>query len=159
MGNICRSPAAEGVFAEYVRRAGYQERFHIDSAGTLDYHSGSLADERMRQAASRRGYELLSRARQVNKSDLDEFCIVLAMDRTNLQELNQLAGGQRTHIQLFGSFLVPATSRTIPSVPDPYYGGMDGFEKVLDMLESGSPALLAHCLEQDPNRDKHRYEP
>jgi len=154
MGNICRSPAAEGVFAEYVRRAGHQDRFHIDSAGTLDYHTGSLADERMRLVANRRGYKLLSRARQVNKSDLDEFSLVVAMDHTNLQELYQLAGSQRPHIRLFGSFLVPATSLTIPSVPDPYYGGMDGFEKVLDMLESGCPTLFEQCLALDTSRNE-----
>lgn len=151
MGNICRSPAAEGVFAEYVRKSGYEDRFDIDSAGTLDYHTGSLPDERMRQAANRRGYKLLSRARQVTKSDLEEFDLVLAMDNTNLQELNQLAGGKRPHICLFGRFLVTGSDHPVPSVPDPYYGGMNGFEKVLDMLESGCPVLLEHCLTLMPD--------
>lgn len=148
MGNICRSPAAEGVFAEYVRRAGHEDIFHIDSAGTLDYHTGSLPDDRMCMAAARRGYKLQSFARQVSSADLGHFDLVLAMDHTNLDELNQLAGGPRQHIRLFGSFLgsPSASDGAFPAVPDPYYGGVDGFELVLDMIEAACPPLLEHCL-------------
>jgi protein-tyrosine phosphatase len=147
MGNICRSPAAEGVFAEYVRRAGQDAHFHIDSAGTLDEHSGSLPDDRMCMVAALRGYKLQSRARQVTTADLGNFDLVLAMDHNNLDELNQLGGGPRDHIRLFGSFLDQSPGGGAgPAVPDPYYGGMDGFELVLDMIESACPSLLEFCL-------------
>lgn len=147
MGNICRSPAAEGVFSEYVRRAGHDASFHIESAGTLDYHAGSLPDVRMQEAAARRGYRLQSRARQVTNADLQNYDLVLAMDHDNLDELNQIAGSPREHIRLLGSFSGPAVAgASAPAVPDPYYGGMDGFELVLDMIESACPALLEHCL-------------
>ena len=147
MGNICRSPAAEGVFIEYVRRAGHADGFHIDSAGTIGYHSGALPDDRMQVAAVRRGYRLESRARQINKRDLENFDLVLAMDHDNLRELQQLAGGPREHVRLFGSFIGKAANGDAAlSVPDPYYGGIDGFELVLDMIESACPALLEHCL-------------
>ncbi len=147
MGNICRSPAAEGVFIEYLRRSGYDELFHIDSAGTIGYHTGSLPDERMQEAAIRRGYRLESRARQVNKLDMENFDLVLAMDHNNLGDLQQLAGEARDHIRLLGSFLEQvASGNAAPPVPDPYYGGKDGFELVLDMIESACPALLDYCL-------------
>ena len=147
LGNICRSPAAEGLFSEYVRRAGHDASFHIDSAGTLDYHAGSLPDVRMQKAAARRGYLLQSRARQVTKADLKNFDLVLAMDHDNLDELNQIAGSPREHIRLLGSFLGQAVPETaVPVVPDPYNGDMDGFELVLDIIESACPALLEHCL-------------
>jgi protein-tyrosine phosphatase len=147
MGNICRSPAAEGVFIEYVRRAGQEAIIQVDSAGTLDYHTGSLPDERMRKVAASRGYSLQSRARQVRPADLDQFDLVLAMDHTNLAELCKLDGKSRTHVRLFGSYLQDAAANGVaPAVPDPYYGGIDGFELVLDMIESACPALLEHCL-------------
>jgi len=147
MGNICRSPAAEGVFIEYVRRAGHAALFHIDSAGTIDFHTGALPDQRMQEAAARRGYSLQSRARQVTRADLENFDLVLAMDHNNLAVLHQLASAPREHIRLFGSFLEQAApGSTVPSVPDPYYGGMDGFELVLDMIELACPSLLGHCL-------------
>ena len=147
MGNICRSPAAEGVFIEYVRRAGHEELIRIDSAGTLDYHVGSLPDERMREVAATRGYKLQSRARQVRSEDIENFDLVLAMDHKNLNELVSLAGRPREHVRLLGSYL-PDILRQVnaPEVPDPYYGGMAGFELVLDMIESACPALLDQCL-------------
>ena len=99
----------------------------------------------MQEVAARRGYALQSRARQVNKHDLEKFDLVLAMDQQNLDELQQLAGGPREHVRLFGSFLIPAGG-IAPPIPDPYTGGMRDFEKVLDMIELACPALLAHCL-------------
>ena len=145
MGNICRSPAAEGVFREYVSRSGYQDMFHIASAGTLHYHAGSLPDERMRRAAAQRGYRLESHARQVKAADLSEFDLVLAMDNTNLDHLHELVGKAHAHVQLFGSFLEQSGGGA-PSIPDPYHGSMDGFELVLDMIESACPSLLQYCL-------------
>lgn len=131
------------MFRDYVRRAGHDEIFYIDSAGTIDEHAGSLPDERMRRAASGRGYRLESRARQVTVADFSEFDLVLAMDHTNLDDLQQLAGRPHGHVRLFGSFIEPGGEL---SVPDPYYGGMDGFELVLDMIESGCQPLLQYCL-------------
>ena len=147
MGNICRSPTGEGVFRAHVEQAGYGDRFRIDSAGTIDYHSGSPADPRMREAAARRGYSLDSIARQVVAEDLTSFDLVVPMDYDNLLDLERLAGGSKPHIRMLGSFLKGAGSNSnAVSVPDPYYGGAAGFEAVLDMIESACPAMLAHCL-------------
>ena len=147
MGNICRSPTGEGVFKHYVDEQGLNDRFHIDSAGTIGYHAGAPADARMSAAAAARGYELSSIARQVRADDLDEFDVIIAMDADNLRELEMLAGGPREDIRLLGSFLSDAgAAHDAPSVPDPYYGGPDGFERVLDMIEDACEAVFAHCM-------------
>lgn len=149
LGNICRSPAGEGVFRRYVERQGCADRFRIDSAGTADYHSGQRADRRMREAAARRGYELDSRARQVTREDLEEFDLVLAMDRDNLRDLERLAGGPRDNIRLLGAFLPEhegGDPNQAPEVPDPYFGGAEGFEETLDLIERACPALFAAAL-------------
>jgi protein-tyrosine phosphatase len=153
MGNICRSPAAEGVFRDFVKRSGKEALFHIDSAGTIGYHAGSLPDERMRQAASRRGYRLDSLARQVIREDFSKFDVIIAMDHANLDDLEEIAAGAQGHVRLLGSFVagnVPIAA--VPPVPDPYYGGMDGFEKVLDMIESACPTMLTYCLDLPAGR-------
>ena len=149
MGNICRSPAAEGVFRHYVERQGAAEDIYIDSAGTIDYHNGKLADPRMRVAASRRGYTLTSLSRQVADEDLEDFDFIVAMDRDNLWYLEQLAGGPKAHIRLLGSFLPERQDEPgqPPEVPDPYYGGSQGFEDVLDMLERACPGIYSTCRE------------
>ena len=122
---------------------------HIDSAGTIDYHSGNPADPRMREAAARRGYSLASVSRQVTPEDLDEFDLIVAMDRDNLWYLEELAGGPRPEIRLLGSFLPEhqGNPEQAPQVPDPYYGGPQGFEVVLDMLERACPGTYAACKE------------
>ena len=147
MGNICRSPAAEGVFRSYVEQQGVANHIDIDSAGAIDYHCGKSADPRMRAAASRRGYPLTSAARQVLPEDLDRFDLIVAMDRDNLHYLQELAGGPQTRIRLLGSFLPEHQGHPeqAPEVPDPYYGGAQGFENVLDMIERACPALCAAC--------------
>ena len=147
MGNICRSPAAEGVFRYYVDQQGSAENFYIDSAGTIDYHSGNPADPRMRAAAASRGYNLTSVSRQVAPEDLDEFDLIVAMDRDNLWYLEELAGGPRPDIRLLGSFLPEhqGNPEQAPQVPDPYYGGSQGFEDVLDMLERACPGIYSAC--------------
>ena len=147
MGNICRSPAAEGVFRYYVNKQGATENFYIASAGTIDYHSGNPADPRMRAAAAGRGYTLTSVARQVTAEDLEEFDLIVAMDRDNLAELLYLAGGARHNVSLLGSFLPnhQGPPEHAPEVPDPYYGGPQGFELVLDMLERASPGIYSEC--------------
>lgn len=147
MGNICRSPTGEGVFRHYVTEQGYADRIQVDSAGTIAYHTGNPADHRMQMAAGRRGYRLDSIARQVNKQDLAEFSLVVAMDIDNLNELEYLADGDRSHIRMLGSFLPDAMDERLGrSVPDPYYGGSNGFEAVLDMIEAACPKMLEHCL-------------
>ena len=148
LGNICRSPAGEGVFRRYVERQGCADRFRINSAGTADYHSGQRADRRMREAAARRGYELDSRARQVTREDLEEFDLVLAMDWNNLRDLERLADGPRANIRLLGSFLPEheGDPSQAPEVPDPYFGGAEGFEETLDLIERACPALFAAAL-------------
>lgn len=153
MGNICRSPAAEGVFRRYVEQQGASGNVHIDSAGTIDYHSGKPADPRMREAASKRGYTLTSISRQVIPEDLDEFDLIVAMDRDNLWYLEDLAGEPQAHIRLLGSFLPDYHGRPeqAPEVPDPYYGGSQGFEQVLDMLQRACPGIYSARLE--PARD------
>lgn len=147
MGNICRSPTGEGVFRHYVDNAGYGDAILVDSAGTIDYHAGNPADPRMQQAASRRGYSLTSIARQVNSEDLKNFDLVVAMDSDNLHHLEYLANGKKEHIRMLGSFLEGAVNdSTATSVPDPYYGGEEGFEDVLDMIEEACPGMLEFCL-------------
>ncbi|MEW6765517.1 MAG: low molecular weight protein-tyrosine-phosphatase [Pseudomonadota bacterium] len=141
MGNICRSPTAEGVFVHKVREAGLSERIRIDSAGTHAYHIGNPPDPRSQQAALRRGYDLSPlRARKVSVPDFSAFDYVLAMDADNLAILRSLMpGDSRAHVGLFMEFATGAKER---EVPDPYYGGERGFEQVLDMVEAASEGLL-----------------
>lgn len=147
MGNICRSPAGEGVFQHYVEKQGYTEDIHIDSAGTIAYHTGEPADVRMQDAASKRNYQLKSRARKVITQDIETFDLIIAMDSDNLFDLQSMAVNKEDHICLLGSFLEGYENNPdAPSVPDPYYGGTAGFEQVLDMIEAACPKLLSHCL-------------
>lgn len=142
MGNICRSPAAEGILQSQIVESKLQSRVEVDSAGTIGYHTGSPADARMRQTASARGYDLQSRARKVTAADLRNFDWVVAMDRENLQNLKDLAAdnpGSTAEIYLFSDFLDDQWPK---DVPDPYYGGDEGFVFVIEMLEAGCPALL-----------------
>lgn len=147
MGNICRSPTGEGVFRHYVRDAGHDAIIRIDSAGTIGYHSGHPPDSRMREAAGRRGYVLDSVARQVRAEDLTAFDLLVAMDHDNLMDLERLAGGPKPHLRLLGSYLEGGDNDRARPVPDPYYGGPAGFDRVLDMIEAACPRLLEHCLE------------
>jgi protein-tyrosine phosphatase len=146
MGNICRSPIAEGTFRHHVRLAGLAERIVCDSAGTHDYHVGEPPDSRAQFAANRRGYDLSSqRARQVRRSDFSEFDYVLAMDGTNLRALERLCPSQQAHkLKLLMEFSMGPALR---EVPDPYYGGEQGFERVLDMVEQAAQGLLRHLRE------------
>jgi protein-tyrosine phosphatase len=141
MGNICRSPAAHGVMDKLVGDAGLQEKLDIDSAGTINLHAGNLPDARMREAAARRGYSLTHRARQVRRDDLDAFDLLLVMDRANLADVASLADPRRHDgkVRLFAEF---CTEHDEAEVPDPYYGGSAGFEKVLDMMEDGCTEIL-----------------
>ncbi len=147
LGNICRSPAGEGVFQYYVDSKDYADQFHIDSAGTIAYHMGEPADARMREAAAKRSYQLNSFARKVTVEDIDRFDLLVAMDTDNLSDLEAMAGDTKPHIRLLGSFLDAYENNNAPSVPDPYYGGAAGFEQVIDMIEDACPNMLSHCLE------------
>lgn len=142
LGNICRSPAAEGCFLDLLERAGLREAFHVDSAGTGHWHVGKPADPRMREAAARRGLVLPSRARQIEPADLERFTHILTMDRDNLAAVRQLTrgGAVRARIEPFTRY---CRRHTLEAVPDPYYGGPEGFERVLDILEDGCEGLLA----------------
>ena len=147
MGNICRSPTAEAVFRQYVERAGLAGQIVIDSAGTHDYHVGAPPDSRTQRAAQQRGFDMTQlRGRQVEAADFSRFDYVLAMDSANLTILNRLAPKDSTVQACL--FLDYAHHHVEREVPDPYYGGMDGFERVLDMVEDAAAGLLQHLRER-----------
>jgi protein-tyrosine phosphatase len=147
MGNICRSPTAEGVFRHLVRREGLEGRIHIDSAGTHDYHVGSPPDERSSHHASLRGYDLSDlRARQVQALDFERFDLILAMDHENLALLEEDCPPQhRRKLRRLMEFAPPGLGDV---VADPYYGGKQGFEAVLDHVEQACEGLLGHVKAQ-----------
>ena len=140
-GNICRSPTAEGVFLKMVEDAGLSERISVDSAGTHGYHVGEPPDLRTQEAAARRGYDLSGlRARKFEPADFHRFDLVLAMDRDNHAILSRLA--QPAQAPKLKMMMEYAKAFGALDVPDPYYGGEDGFERVLDMLEDAAQGLL-----------------
>jgi protein-tyrosine phosphatase len=147
MGNICRSPTAEAVFRRHVEQEGMAGRIRIDSAGTHDYHVGEAPDARTQRAARLRGYDMRQlRGRQVEAGDFARFDYVLAMDQANLSILQRLRPRDAaSHLGLFLDFAERHSER---EVPDPYYGGAEGFERVLDMVEDAAQGLL-HRLRQD----------
>lgn len=136
LGNICRSPAAEGVMKAIVDEHGDEARFEIDSAGTGNYHIGDLPDKRMRVHAQRRGYSLTHRCRQVTPSDFEDFDLIIAMDESNRRNLQRIAPTieDEKKIIMMADFADLATR--YDHIPDPYYEGAEGFELVLDLLES-----------------------
>lgn len=147
LGNICRSPAAEGILRSCLAERGLEEAVEVDSAGTLDEHTGERADPRMREAASGRGYDLLSRARQVTIEDFERFDLIVAMDRSNQNDLERLApDGAFRKVKLLSEFLPGGSPE---DVPDPYWGGARGFENVLDLLEEACPVILDELLDED----------
>jgi len=143
MGNICRSPTAQGVFAHLVDEHGLSETIEADSAGTHAYHIGEPPDSRAQQSALQRGIDLSAqRARKVSRSDFDVFDYVLAMDAYNFELLEQICPAKNHHrLSLFFEF---APDAGIADVPDPYYGGPRGFDQVLDLVEEGARGLLEH---------------
>jgi protein-tyrosine phosphatase len=147
MGNICRSPMAHGVMAERLREAGLDGVVEVDSAGTHGYHVGEPPDRRAQAAARARGYELGSlRARQLVRQDFLDFDYILVMDEDNLYNARALQppnGKARLH-----RFLEFAGSRKEQEVPDPYYGGADGFTQVMDMVEDAAKGFVAHLRAQ-----------
>ena len=149
LGNICRSPSAHGVFRKAVAGAGLSDSVSIESAGTGDWHIGKAPDRRATAAAASRGIDVTAlRAQQVTPADLDRFDYVLAMDADNLADLERMArarGQVRARVALFGAY--SANYRNAP-VPDPYFGGDQGFEHVLDMIEDASAGLLEEIKER-----------
>jgi protein-tyrosine phosphatase len=141
MGNICRSPTAQGVFERLVRESGLDAHVEIDSAGTHAYHVGEPPDRRATQVAADRGIDLTSqRARRVREDDFEMFDYILAMDRDNLEDLRAICPD---HVQDRICLLLDfAETDQSSDVPDPYYGGTQGFERVLDMVEEGARGLL-----------------
>jgi protein-tyrosine phosphatase len=147
MGNICRSPTAEGVFRHVLRTRAPDLDVEVDSAGTHDYHVGSPPDRRAIEAALRRGIDLGSlRARRVSLRDFEYYDLILAMDEENYEELRQRApAAQRERVRLIMDYAPQASLR---AVPDPYYGGAVGFEQVLDLLEEAAEGLLQSLLKR-----------
>jgi protein-tyrosine phosphatase len=147
MGNICRSPTAQGVFEKLVVENNLSDVLHVDSAGTHAYHIGELPDARASEAAERRGVDLSrQRARRVSVEDFEEFDYVLAMDQSNYQDLVGLC--QPEHSAKVRLLLEYAPGLPMREVPDPYYGGATGFERVLDLIEQASAGLLADIRQQ-----------
>jgi protein-tyrosine phosphatase len=139
MGNICRSAAAQGVFEKLVSDAGRADEFQIDSAGTIGYHAGDKADRRMRSAARGRDYQLDSIARKINLDDFDDFDWIVTMDEDNYQKVNQLNPGTDVNIVRMCDY---CEQHQETEVPDPYYGGPAGFQKVIDILEDACGNFL-----------------
>jgi low molecular weight protein-tyrosine phosphatase len=143
MGNICRSPTAEGVFRAQVLASPFADKIHIDSAGTHSYQVGSSPDKRSQRAARHRGVDLSKiRARRVVDEDFAQFDYILPMDRANLAYLLDLSPDM--YLKRIKLFLDFAPQNTQDEVPDPYYGGVSGFNRVLDLVEDASRGLLAH---------------
>ena len=141
LGNICRSPAAQGIFEHYVRESGIQDRIEADSAGTYRGHRGELPDRRMRTAALYRGFALTHKARPVSGLDFLDFDLIVAMDDQNYEDLMHLAPSvEATHkIRKMADYL---KEHKMTYIPDPYYMGAEGFSLVLDLLEEGCQNLL-----------------
>lgn len=145
LGNICRSPAAEGIFKKMVEENNLSNRIIADSAGTSGYHNGELPDPRMRSHGARRGYKFNSLSRKFMISDFDDFDIILAMDDNNYLNILNMATDIESENKVFrmADFL---SNHLNDHIPDPYYSGADGFELVLDLLEDGCASLLTKIM-------------
>lgn len=143
LGNICRSPTAQGIVEQRLREQGLDDRVAVDSAGTHGFHIGAAPDERATEAAARRGVDLSrQRARCLKPEDLEEFDLVVAMDRENYEHILRMAGDRHAHkVKLFLRDYAPQAG--VDEVPDPYYGGRGGFDRVLDLIEQGADGLIA----------------
>ena len=148
LGNICRSPAAEAIFKQKIKDRDLENLFIVDSAGTGGWHVGNLADPRMRETALSRGIELTSRSRKIEESDLYEFDHILVMDNDNLNAVKSLITDHKntvnTKIKLILSY---SNNSKLEEVPDPYYGGQNGFDKVLDLLDDAIDGLIDSLMD------------
>lgn len=146
LGNICRSSSAEEIMRTYIRRAGLEREIAVDSAGLISYHQGEPADSRMRAHAIRRGYDITHLSRPVRMADFYDFDLILGMDDRNIDELKALAPDTETE-QKIRRMTDYCRIKTADHVPDPYYGGAQGFENVLDILEDACAGLLDEIRE------------
>ncbi|MDE5708391.1 MAG: low molecular weight phosphotyrosine protein phosphatase [Alistipes sp.] len=142
LGNICRSPAAEGVMRRFVEKSGLDDRIEIDSAGTYGGHRGELPDPRMRNAAAHRGLTLTHLSRKIREEDFEEFDRIVVMDDMNYENVHRLAPSREAAGRIFRMAEFCRHHPDYTYVPDPYYEGHEGFELVLDMLEDGCEGLL-----------------
>ena len=145
MGNICRSPTAEGVFLKVIKSMNASDRFMVDSAGTHAYHVGEPSDSRSQQVALRRGVDLSTiRARKVSPADFEQFDYILAMDNDNFNNMMAICPQEYQHkVRLFLDF---SANYTESEVPDPYYGGPNGFDHVFDLVEDASNGFYQHAI-------------
>jgi protein-tyrosine phosphatase len=150
LGNICRSPTAEGIFIALSKRHGLADRLHIDSAGTAAYHVGERADPRTLATAKARGVDLPSVARRFDRADFARFDYVLAMDQSNHDALLRLAitDAERAKVHLLRKFCEKSSACGELDVPDPYYGGASGFEDVFDICQAACEGFLAHVRKE-----------
>jgi len=153
LGNICRSPSAENIMNHLIQEAGLTAKITCDSAGTSGYHIGAAPDRRMNAAASKRGIELQGKSRKLKPADLQQFDLILAMDRENYQDILYLdrEGKYEAKVRLMCNF---ATHKTDQEVPDPYYGGQDGFDYVIDLLFDACSGLLDHIVDSEEYQAK-----
>lgn len=159
LGNICRSSAAEGVMRHLVEEAGVADQFEIDSAGILSYHRGELPDPRMRAHAARRGYRLTHRSRPVTTDDFLHFDLIVGMDARNMDDLRERAPSPSEWARLCRMTDFCRLHTDADHVPDPYYGGAEGFEYVLDLLEDACAGLLQACLTAGDTRHSNGASP
>ena len=148
LGNICRSPAAEGVLKAAAEREGLSDKIVVDSAGTYGGHAGQLPDSRMRSAAARRGYDLTHRARQITEEDFIDFDMIVVMDDMNYESVSRLAPERRYLDKLYRFAEFCGRHPQWSHVPDPYYEGREGFELVLDLLEDGCEGILEKMADE-----------
>lgn len=148
MGNICRSPAAENLFRHLARKRGVEDRFEIDSAGTIGHHAGNPPDPRMSRTLAARGIPVEGRARRVTRADLDGFDHILVADHENLRDVRALdpKGTAPARVRILASC---CQRYEADHIPDPYYGGQQGFEQVADLLEDACRSLLDELLENE----------
>ena len=147
LGNICRSPAAEGIMQNLIERNQLEDYIEVDSAGTSGWHEGDLPDKRMRIHGERRGYNFCSPARKFRKSDFEHFDYIIVMDDDNHEKISSMAGSRKDKdkIRRMNDFAIQYREHNC--IPDPYYGGSSGFELVLDLLEDASEGLLQYVKE------------
>ncbi len=150
LGNICRSPSAEGIFKTIANNSDFKNDVYIDSAGTSAYHVGERADKRMRGFAKKRGYDLTSLSRKLNYNDFTRFDYIVAMDQSNYRDILEMdnSGLFKTKVKMMTDF---STSYFGEDVPDPYYGGDDGFNRVIDILEECCKGFLEFLLDNERN--------
>lgn len=141
LGNICRSPAGEGILKKMIKEQGLDDHISVDSAGTSGYHDGELPDPRMRQHGARRGYKFDSISRRFTRNDFDNFDIILAMDDSNYHNIMRLAPDLDSEKKVF-RMVEFSQKYGHDHIPDPYYSGSEGFELVLDLLEDANEGLL-----------------